>query len=330
MVSNLMTKQLLNVLPAPLALHSAFNLVCVALSMLTLAAVEAARPCQLPDDKGTEGKGGLPDLRLRELLSVDAGRGWRQGVLHATTHAASMAAIGGASLCYAHTAKATEPLFSAIIAALFFGKQLALRVWLSLVPIIGGVAYASFTPGAGMDAAVAYALSAAIICSSTLAFHQASIKASMKEGEGSTPVAGSPLRVYARALLRAAPVAFGLAVVMEGAMLSQQAGAMLAQAAAAMGGYGALGTTVFMAGVSFFLYNQLALICLESLSPLSSSIGNVLKRVFVVAVSVTLMGGAVTERQLVGFGIAMLGVGCYSLASMGPAPAKVEAAVASA
>ena len=147
MVSNLMTKQLLNVLPAPLALHSAFNLVCVSCSMATLAAVEAARgaTCELPGGEGGEGEGGLPDLRLRELLSVDAGRGWRQGVLHATTHAASMAVIGGVSLCYAHTAKATETLFSAIIAALFFGKQLALRVWLSLVPIIGGVAYASFT-----------------------------------------------------------------------------------------------------------------------------------------------------------------------------------------
>ena len=147
MVSNLMTKQLLNVLPAPLALHSAFNLVCVSCSMATLAAVEAARgaTCELPGGEGGEGEGGLPDLRLRELLSVDAGRGWRQGVLHATTHAASMAVIGGVSLCYAHTVKATEPLFSAIIAVLFFGKQLALRVWLSLVPIIGGVAYASFT-----------------------------------------------------------------------------------------------------------------------------------------------------------------------------------------
>jgi len=322
---NLVSKEVLNVLPAPFMLHSVFNLTAVVCSVGTLVAVEMSRAASA---KGRL-TASLPDLRLREIFSRDVGRSWRQGVAQAFTHSSSLAAIGGASLCYAHTAKASEPFFAALIATFIFGKKLSWRVWVSLVPIVGGVAYSSLgrtasgAVGFSLDASVAYALAASIVCACSLAFHNASIKGSLKAGPEESPVAGSPLRVYARVLVRAAPVALALTLAFEGGLwASGGGGAAVAQAAAAMGGHAQLATQVALGGLSFYLYNQMALICLDSLTPLSSSVGNVLKRVFVVGSNVLLMGGAVTNQQLTGFGIAMIGVLFYSLASKMQASAE--------
>ena len=91
---NLVSKEVLNVLPAPFMLHSVFNLTAVVCSVGTLVAVEMSRAASA---KGRL-TASLPDLRLREIFSRDVGRSWRQGVAQAFTHSSSLAAIGGASL----------------------------------------------------------------------------------------------------------------------------------------------------------------------------------------------------------------------------------------
>ena len=157
----------------------------------------------------------------------------------------------------------------------------------------------------------------------TLAYHNASVKLSLSppetDGNGdeamlaarTAPVVGAPLRMYARVALRASVLSVIGALLLGGGPSALAASA--AQAAAVLGGADVLAWRVAVGGVTFASYNLMAL---GELSALSSSIGNVAKRVVVVVASCVLFGTPVSARQALGFGVAMAGVLAYSLASI--------------
>jgi drug/metabolite transporter (DMT)-like permease len=53
--------------------------------------------------------------------------------------------LGKVAVSFTHTIKASEPFFTVLLSALFLGEVPSLPVLGSLVPIVGGVALASFT-----------------------------------------------------------------------------------------------------------------------------------------------------------------------------------------
>jgi len=65
------------------------------------------------------------------------------GILLAGTHVGGVISFGLGAISFTHVLKATEPVWSALISALFFRDFLPLPVYASLVPIIAGVSLAS-------------------------------------------------------------------------------------------------------------------------------------------------------------------------------------------
>ena len=62
---------------------------------------------------------------------------------HASTgQELSMMSLGAGPVSFTHIVKALEPFFSAIVSALVFGKWMAPQVYATLIPVVGGVAYA--------------------------------------------------------------------------------------------------------------------------------------------------------------------------------------------
>lgn len=61
----------------------------------------------------------------------------------AATHVAGVISFGAGAISFTHILKATEPVWSALLLAGFFKEFLPLPVYLSLIPIIGGVGLAS-------------------------------------------------------------------------------------------------------------------------------------------------------------------------------------------
>ena len=65
------------------------------------------------------------------------------GVLLAGTHVGGVISFGLGAISFTHVLKATEPVWSALLSAVFFKEFLPLPVYASLLPVIGGVCLAS-------------------------------------------------------------------------------------------------------------------------------------------------------------------------------------------
>ena len=72
-------------------------------------------------------------------------------LLHAGGHVLQVSAMGAGSVYFTHVIKASEPLVGVAVAFVATGKLAPWYVILTLVPIVGGVAYAAAKPGATLD-----------------------------------------------------------------------------------------------------------------------------------------------------------------------------------
>lgn len=66
-----------------------------------------------------------------------------QGFFLAATHVGGVISFGAGAISFTHVLKATEPVWSALLLAVCFKEFLPIPVYLSLIPIIGGVGLAS-------------------------------------------------------------------------------------------------------------------------------------------------------------------------------------------
>eukprot|EP01048_Picozoa_sp_COSAG05_P002079 COSAG05_NODE_77_length_21410_cov_1079.308573_17_plen_96_part_00 len=64
-------------------------------------------------------------------------------ICHLGTHIGAVVSLGAGAVSFTHIVKASEPIFSAGLVGVFSGKIFHPMVYLSLLPIIGGVGLAS-------------------------------------------------------------------------------------------------------------------------------------------------------------------------------------------
>ena len=70
----------------------------------------------------------------------------------------------------------------------------------------------------------------------------------------------------------------------------------------------------FLSAVTYYLYNEVAFLALDSVSPVTHALGNTIKRVVIILTSVIVFGNKLTPRSAVGSATAIIGVLLYSLA----------------
>ena len=63
--------------------------------------------------------------------------------LHLIAHVSACASYKLGSVSFMQVVKAGEPACSVILLSLFFGRKYSKLVWLTLIPIVGGVAVGS-------------------------------------------------------------------------------------------------------------------------------------------------------------------------------------------
>jgi solute carrier family 35 protein E1 len=67
-------------------------------------------------------------------------------------------------------------------------------------------------------------------------------------------------------------------------------------------------------GVTYYLYNEFAFLCLGKVDPVTHAVANTIKRVAVIAVSILYFKNPITKEGMLGSAVAVVGVLLYSLA----------------
>jgi len=233
---------------------------------------------------------------IKTLIPVSLG--------HLGTHIGAVVSLGAGAVSFTHIIKASEPVVSAALSALMLGAFYSPITYLTLLPIVGGVALASlkelsFT-WVGFIAAMGSNLSSAL--RGILA------KKTMGGGVGENMTEAN---LYAVLTI----LAF-IAMVPISLALEAPAAVMACWNSALAAGFTAkyLWTQSLLAGAFYYLYNEVAFLALGRVNPVTHAVGNTIKRVVIIIASVIAFKTPISTLGIIGSTIAILGTLLYSLA----------------
>lgn len=279
---NIYCKKVLNVCPLPWT----FAVLQLGMGILYLAPqwLTGIRPLPKPSKEN-----------LNALLKV-AG-------FHGLGQLATVTAMGLGSVSFVNVVKALEPVFTALIALAVFGKNMPWQVWLSMLPVCGGVALAS----AGELSFSWGCFTCAMISNLVYATRGVLSKASMESGDPGENMSAE--NTFAVVCMSSFFMCLPAALILEGSKIS----AGLAAVAATGMSTAAFAQMVVLSGLLYYTYNEMAFLVLGSVAPVTQSVGNTVKRVVVIVASALAFATPMTPIGIGGSAIAISGVLLYSV-----------------
>ena len=223
---------------------------------------------------------------------------------HLGTHIGAVVSLGAGAVSFTHIIKASEPVVSAGLSAVLLGAIYHPITYLTLVPIVGGVALASLKELsftwvgfiAAMGSNVASALRGILA------------KKTMGGGVGENMTEAN---LYGVLTILAFLVMVPISLILE-----PPAAVMSCIKAATASGLSAkyLWTQSILAGAFYYLYNEVAFLALGRVNPVTHAVGNTIKRVVIIIASVIAFKTPISTLGVIGSSIAIMGTLLYSLA----------------
>jgi len=248
----------------------------------------------------------LPDrMKPPKLSGKDLVATIPVGVCSAAAHSAGVFCLGADPL-FGQIVKAGEPVLSAAVNALCYGKPPSLPKLFCLFPIVGGVAFASLKK---IDGAYALKFDQTALVFGMIGNAFAAFKGSENKKLMSAPgvkeayagVANQFAVTEILAFLISLPVMFAT----EGAKWGEFCSLLMSDRNLQIG--------LAVSGMSFYLYNELATVTIKATGAVTSSVANTAKRVIVMVYMAAITGKALTEEQTIGAAVAIGGVMIYSV-----------------
>ena len=227
-------------------------------------------------------------------------------IFHLIGHVSACVSFSKSAVSFTSVVKAAEPGFSVLIQQLFFGEAFSGLVWLSLVPIIGGVAVASMTE---INFNVT-GFQGAMISNIGFVFRNIYSKKKMDQ------IQLGGINLYAWISILSTALFLPIALFMEGWKVLFGGGWAASQAAYAASGKdpAMLLPLLLFSGIMYHMYNQSSYEALEGVSPLGFSVANTMKRVAVIVASILIFRNPITPINALASAVAVLGTFLYSLA----------------
>lgn len=241
-----------------------------------------------------------PKLSMDELKTL-----FPIALCHTGVHVGAVIALGAGAVSFAHIVKASEPVVTCIFNAVLLGQTFPLSVYLTLLPIIGGVAIASMKE----LSFTLLALSSAMLSNVSSAARGVLSKKTMsgkKIGENL-----DAQNLYAVLTAMSTLILIPACLAMEGT------GFFSAFKNVAKGGdftTKSLAMLLGLGGASYYAYNEVAFLALGKVNPVTHAVGNTIKRVVIIVASVVAFKTPMSTGSIIGSSIAIAGTLMYSLA----------------
>jgi len=224
---------------------------------------------------------------------------------HTGVHIGAVIALGAGAVSFAHIVKASEPAVTCALNAVLLGQILPLNVYLTLIPIIGGVGIASMKE----LSFTLLALGAAMLSNVSSALRSVFSKKTMQGNDIGENLDAQNL--YAVFTIMSTLILIPMMLAIEGT------GMFTAFKAAVDAGTftnKSLATLLGLSGATYYLYNEVAFLALGKVNPVTHAVGNTIKRVVIIVASVIAFKAPMSTGSIIGSSIAIAGTLLYSLA----------------
>ena len=228
------------------------------------------------------------------------------GFCAAAAHSSSVFALGGDPL-FGQIVKAGEPVMSAIVNTLFYGKPPSILKAACLPIIVGGVMFASLKKQAEGGYALKFdmtALQFGLLANCFAAFKGSESKKLMTD-PGIKKRYGGVGNQYAVTEILAFLISLPVMFLTEGAKFGEFIELFKTSSD--------LQFNLVMSGMMFYLYNELATMTIKATGAVTASVANTAKRVIVLVYMAMVTGKALTDEQKIGAAVAIGGVLLYSV-----------------
>ena len=241
---------------------------------------------------------GLTRKQLLGLLPI--------GTFHAIGHIAGTVGTAAGSVSFAQVVKAAGPVYACILSASVLRQAVSARVWMSLLPIIGGVALATMK-----ELSFAWmALIGAVVSDLALALRNVLSKQSMSRPESERGENMTPANMFGVLTIISAIVSIPMALAVEGPRFPA---AWAAAAAATPGGSAKLLSQIALTGLFFYGYSEVAMKALNNVHPVTHAIGNTMRRVVIMVVCMVAFRTPMTPMGALGSAFAIAGSYLYAV-----------------
>lgn len=237
-------------------------------------------------------------------------------VIHTVGNLLTNVSLGKVAVSFTHTIKAMEPFFSVLLSALFLGDIPSLAVMGALVPVVGGVALASITEVSFNWAGFLSAMG------SNITFQSRNVLSKKMMGLSSIKGAIDNINLFSVITMLSCLVCLPIAVSIEGVRFTPSAMAAVGVS------FQELAKRLLIAGFCFQMYQQISYMILSRVTPVTHSVGNCMKRVTVIVVTLLYFKNPVSSLNMAGTALALFGVFLYSRVKRAEGEKKKAAAAA--
>jgi solute carrier family 35 protein E1 len=254
-------------------------------------------------------------LRTPPSVSVDNVKNL-SGVIagHLGTHVGGVVASGAGAVSFMQIVKASEPVVSCILSAVILGQVFSPWVYLTLVPIVGGVALASLT-----ELSFTWlAFGSAMVSNVSSAMRAILAKKAMSKPQGKNMTEAN---LYGVLTIACFCLLLPVSLLVETPAKIARTWAA-ANAAGISSGY--IVFNLFMSGACYYLYNETAFLALGRVNAVTHAIASTVKRIFIIVATVIVFRTTLSPLGVIGSGIAVVGAFLYAIAKQKapkPAPA---------
>jgi len=249
----------------------------------------------------------LPEkMSLPKITSGDLFATIPVGFCSACAHSAGVFCLGADPL-FGQIVKAGEPVMSAFVNTVFYGKAPSKPKMVCLIFIVAGVAFASLKKGDDGVYKLKFDERALIfgMIGNTFAAFKGSENKKLMSAPGIKDRYGGVANQFAVTEVLAFVISVPVMVMVEGAKWGEFCTLLKTNKDLQIG--------LAISGLSFYLYNELATMTIKATGAVTSSVANTAKRVIVMVYMAAVTGKQLTEEQKIGSAVAIGFVLVYSV-----------------